>query len=149
MNMGEYINIDVRDFVASGVEKGELLPVTAVKHPRFFVKHESNRVVEVNENGEVIIDELGRKNEWAVSEDVFNRKCRAVADNPNLFTMVDKPQLFIQVPVNVKINTLFGEQCLDAGSWLNITNLDDVYGISERDFNDTYKIVEEQPKITL
>jgi hypothetical protein len=38
---------------------------------------------------------------------------------------------------------------IEAGGWLNVTNLDDVYGISQRDFEDTYRIVEEQPKVTL
>ena len=29
-----------------------------------------------------------------------------------------------------------------AGGYINITNPDDMYGISERDFEDTYKVVD-------
>ena len=32
------------------------------------------------------------------------------------------------------------------GGFINITNSDDMYGISERDFFDTYKFVEEKDK---
>lgn len=33
-----------------------------------------------------------------------------------------------------------------AGGYINITNLDDVYAISKRDFEDTYKFVDEKHK---
>ena len=36
-----------------------------------------------------------------------------------------------------------GEMKIEAGGWLNITNPDDIYGISERDFYDTYKFVDD------
>ena len=29
---------------------------------------------------------------------------------------------------------------IEAGGWLNITDESDIYGISERDFNDTYRL---------
>lgn len=33
-----------------------------------------------------------------------------------------------------------------AGGYINITNPDDMYAISERDFTDTYKIVSDKQK---
>ena len=33
-----------------------------------------------------------------------------------------------------------------AGSFINITNVDDMYGISQRDFEDTYRFTDESLK---
>lgn len=42
-----------------------------------------------------------------------------------------------------------GEMKIEAGGWLNITNPSDIYGISKRDFEDTYRIVGEEPNYKL
>lgn len=35
------------------------------------------------------------------------------------------------------------------GGYINITNAEDMYGISERDFLDTYKFIQEEPEETI
>ena len=35
------------------------------------------------------------------------------------------------------------------GGYINITNIEDMYGISERDFLDTYKFINENPTETI
>jgi hypothetical protein len=55
-------------------------------------------------------------------------------------------QYFMQVQDGVTIQVPWGEngslipQTIKAGGYLNITDMDDVYGIAEEEFNETYEV---------
>jgi hypothetical protein len=177
--MEDFIKVDSREFAVKGMENGDLVPVTAVKFARIIARQgtvgeevqtytqggllEKTAIValdektqqpgwiatKVDENGEVIVDEFNHKNEWIIDDSTFKRKYEIDPENPGLFKPVGGPQKFVQLPVNVTVTQWGSEMNIEAGGWLNVTNLDDVYGISQRDFEDTYRIVEEQPKVTL
>lgn len=50
------------------------------------------------------------------------------------------PQKWVQVDKDIRIMAPWGEaMVIRKGGYLNVTNPSNVYGISEKDFNDTYK----------
>ncbi len=51
------------------------------------------------------------------------------------------PQTFIQIHRELKIKASWGEQYLGSGSFLNITKPEDVYGVAEEEFKETYELV--------
>ena len=52
-------------------------------------------------------------------------------------------QSFIQIDADMDILASWGEvQHLKKGAYLNVTNLNDIYGVAEQEFHDTYKLVQ-------
>ena len=177
--MEGFVRVDAKEFAVTGMENGDLVPVTAVKFARIVarqgevgeevISYSQDGIIEktakveldattqkpgwvatkVDEKGEAIVDEFGHKNEWIISDSTFQKKYEVDPENPALFKPKGGPQRFVQLPINVTVTQWGSEMNIAAGGWLNVTNLDDVYGISQRDFEDTYRIVEEQPKVTL
>ena len=60
-------------------------------------------------------------------------------EHPGVFKPKGGPQKFVKVSEAIKINQWGGEMNVDAGGYINVTNPDDMYIISGRDFADTYK----------
>lgn len=98
-------------------------------------------VCKSDENGNPIIDEHGHKNEWIIDAELFHKKYEQT-ELEGLYKPVGKPQVFVRLPINVIVNQWGQTMKIAAGGYLNVTNLDDVYGISQRDFDDTYRFVE-------
>lgn len=71
----------------------------------------------------------------AAGKDVFYRPAGGV-------------QTFMQVKEDIAVMVPWGENgadiplTIDAGGYLNVTNPDDIYGIAETEFNETYRIIE-------
>ncbi len=92
--------------------------------------------------GNPIIDQNGNTNEWIISNDVFLKSYEQDPENPELFKKIAIPQKFVQINETITFNDRYnGLYTLAMGGYLNITNLDKIYAVSERDFTDTYKIV--------
>lgn len=67
-----------------------------------------------------------------------------------LFMSVDGPQLFVQVLTDMIMVQGEKEMHVECGGYINITDINDCYAISERDFNDTYRIMDtENPEMKL
>ena len=91
-----------------------------------------------------VIDSYGHTNSWSMDADKFQKKY----DNPEIDGF-SRPkgglQKFIQIPQDLTIYVPWGEngslvpQNLKAGSYLNITNPKDVYGIAQEEFQETYR----------
>lgn len=94
-----------------------------------------------DENGNIILDNNGYKNEWIIPDSTFNKKYEIDGDNPTLFKPKEGIQTFVQIPDNIILNQWGSDMMISAGGYINITNPDDMYGISKRDFEDTYKVV--------
>ena len=90
-----------------------------------------------DDDGIAIVDKHGHKNQWIV--DSVEAKYEV---DTTLGEGVYKPkggvQLFVQIPDNIILEQWGSEMKVAAGGYINITNPDDMYAISARDFTDTY-----------
>ena len=93
----------------------------------------------MNENGEPVVDKNGHTNEWIIPDATFRKKYEDDPEHPGVFKPKGGPQKFVKVSEAIKINQWGGEMNVDAGGYINVTNPDDMYIISGRDFADTYK----------
>lgn len=106
-------------------------------------------VVKADQNGNVIVDNNGHKNEWIIDYKTFKKKYEIDPENPNLFRPVGGVQTFVQINENIILNQWGSDMQIAKGGYINITNAEDMYGISERDFLDTYKFIQEEPEETI
>lgn len=104
-------------------------------------------LTKADSDGNPIIDDYGHTNTWRVDDDVFKSKYEVKNMTPSGYVLpVSNPQMFIQIDKNVAIMKPWGEngalvpQTIAAGGYLNITNLDDIYGIAVAEFNETYTV---------
>lgn len=170
---------NIRQFVEEGVKTGVLKPVEAEKFARIIARQgqvgevvntysengilETTNTVELDGttqqpgwivtkavDGKPLVDEFGHPNEWIITDSNFKKKYEVDPENPELFRPTGGKQTFVQTPVTVTFNASWGEEMtILSGGYLNITNLEDIYGIQERDFHDTYQLVDEQNKKSL
>ena len=169
----EFIKINVLEYVKEGLEKGTMVPKTAVKFARIIARQgqlgeevktfTQNGLLEkissvktdektgmlgwiatkVDANGEIIVDEYGNKNQWIIDDSTFKRKYEIDPENPGLYKPVGGPQIFVEIQDNITLEQWGSEMNIEKGGYINITNPDDMYGISKRDFEDTYSFVSE------
>ena len=100
-------------------------------------------VTKATENGEPVFDQFGHDNTWIIKDSVFTRKYEPERDS--VYRPVGGTQIFVQLTEDVALAQWGSYENIGAGGYINITDPSDVYGISERDFNDTYRRVEAQP----
>ena len=100
-------------------------------------------VTKVDEQGNVLMDNNGHVNEWIIDDTTFKKKYEVDSENPNLCKPKGGPQVFVQIPDNIILNQWGSDMQIAAGGYINITNVNDMYGISQRDFEDTYKFIDE------
>lgn len=180
MEEKKFTKVDGRAYAEAGIACGELTPVVATKFARVearrgvvgeeVISYSQNGIVEkvdtvkvdpetgevgwvltkLDENGEVVVDEFGHKNEWIVKHSTFTKKYDLdETKRDGVYKPKGGPQIFVPIVMDVILFQWGGEMKIEAGGWLNITNPDDIYGISQRDFEDTYKIVGEEPNYKL
>lgn len=95
----------------------------------------------------VVIDDEGHTNTWSIGDDKIHKKYNMDEISESGFV---KPkggeQEFVQISENIAIQVPWGKdgalvtQYLDAGAYLNITDRNDVYGIAETEFGETYTV---------
>lgn len=93
----------------------------------------------IDEQGKVIVDSNGHMNQWVISAAVFERKYEAVPEHPGIYKPVGGPQKFVCLKEGVHIVQWGQEWNVDADGYINITNPEDMYVVSGRDFRDTYR----------
>lgn len=103
-------------------------------------------VTKVDEDGNIMLDNNNHVNQQIIEDSVFRKKYEIDPENPTLFKPKGGPQIFVQINDNIILNQWGEDMKIAAGGYINITNINDMYGISERDFNDTYQFTEEQAK---
>ena len=106
-------------------------------------------VTRADADGNPILDENGNRNSWIISDDVIDEKYEehGYANREELFFKpLGETQEFMRVQEDVAVMVPWGKNgkdimmTVDKGGYLNITDRDDVYGIAENEFNDTYRI---------
>ena len=92
--------------------------------------------------GEWIVTNPGGE-QYIVPADKFAKKYEAAAElGEGWFKPKGTPQKFRQIKVDMKIKATWGEeQVLKRGAYINVTNMDDLYGVGRQEFYDTYKTI--------
>lgn len=103
-------------------------------------------VTKVDEQGNVIVDNNGHSNQWIIDDTTFKKKYEIDSENPSLYRPKGGFQIFVQITDNIILNQWGSDMQIAAGGYINITNVDDMYGISQRDFEDTYKFTDDLSK---
>ena len=103
-------------------------------------------VTKVDEQGNIIIDKNNHPNQWIIDDTTFKKKYEVDPENPSLFRPKGGTQIFVQIPDNIILNQWGSDMQIAAGGYINITNVNDMYGISQRDFLDTYKFIDDLEK---
>lgn len=170
--MEEYTKVDVNLYVKEGLEKGLLTPLQAEKFAKIIAKQskggetvisysvdkDGNPIIEkeaitkegdyiatkASEDGKEVLDQHNNLNQWIIDEETFNKKYEM--KKGNVFKPKGSKQLFVEIPNPIILNQWGSDMKIDAGGYINITNAEDMYGISKRDFEDTYKVVSKKQK---
>lgn len=103
-----------------------------------------------NPDGTAFTDANGHMNIWKMNPDCFYFRydIEQLGETEELCYPRKDRLLFLQVKENIAIYFQHGKeremvsQVIDAGGYLNITDMDSIYGISEHEFEETYKSVE-------
>lgn len=101
-------------------------------------------VTKIDDSGNSIIDANGNMNQWIIRPDVFRRKYKEVPGATGIFEPVGELQKFICAKEGIRLVREDGEWFVDAGGFINITNSEDIYVVSKRDFEDIYKIIKRE-----
>lgn len=96
-------------------------------------------VTKADEQGNPIMDNNGHINQWIIEDSTFTKKYEIDPNNNLLFRPKGGVQIFVQIPDNIILEQWGSKMQIAQGGYINITNPDDMYGISERDFTDTYR----------
>lgn len=99
-----------------------------------------------NEQGNPIIDGNGKLNQWIIQDSVFKAKYEPDSENHGLYKPAGGIQIFVRIPDNIILNQWGQEMKIAEGGYINISNIDDMYGISKRDFEDTYRPINTEEK---
>ena len=103
-----------------------------------------------NPDGTAYIDAYGHVNIWKMDPDYFHFRydIGQLGETESLCYPRKDLLDFLQVKENIAIYFRHGQkremvlQSIEAGGHLNITDMDNIYGISEPEFAETYKIAE-------
>lgn len=100
-------------------------------------------VVKLDSNDEVLIDSNGHINSWIIDDSTFKEKYEKDLEEDDIYKPVSKSQTFVQIDEDIILNQWGMEMKIAKGGYINITDVDNMYGISKRDFDDTYKFSDE------
>ena len=103
-------------------------------------------VTKVDEHGNVIVDNNNHSNQWIIGDSTFKDTYEVDSENPNLWCKKGVPQIFVQIPDNIILHQWDSDMKIAAGGYINITNANDMYGISKRDFDDSYRFIDDLEK---
>lgn len=170
--MEEYVKVDIKEYVNEVLKNNSVIEAEnfariiakqgsngeeviswntdkdkdEVLEKRDFIKPDAKGnmpwiAIKADSNGEPIIDVNGHDNRWIIDNDTFNKKYEKDTDS-----LIYKPkggiQKFVQITDNIILKHWGCDMKIAKGGFINITNPNDLYGISKRDFEDTYKIID-------
>ena len=102
-------------------------------------------VTKLDENGNIVLDKHGHTNTWIIKHKTFIEKYEL--DYGMVYKPAGKPQDFVELHEDVTIHQWGDDYNISEGGYINITNKNDMYGISKRDFESTYKKINSNPKV--
>ena len=87
-----------------------------------------------------VVDKHGHLNQWIIEDSKFQGRYEECPElGKGIYKPVGGPQVFVQIPDNIILQQWGSEMKIAAGGYINITKVDDMYGISGRDYEDTYR----------
>ena len=98
-------------------------------------------ITNANIDGSPIIDKNGKANTYIIPFETFDRKYEFDFESKygNIYRPKGEAQKFIEISEDIEILASWGEkQFLKSGSFLNISNKEDIYGIAREEFLKTY-----------
>lgn len=111
-------------------------------------------LMKVERDGTPIVDEYFHTNCWQASAETLLKKYDVSSERDIVNGMILQPkggmQKFVFVNRNITIMVPWGEngsmipQNIERGGVLNVTDENDIYGVSSRDFKDTYEIIKRE-----
>ncbi len=106
-------------------------------------------VTKVDEQHDIIVDKNGHVNMWIIDDTTFRKKYEIDPEDETVYRPTGGIQIFVQINENISIFQWGSQMNIAKGGYINITNPDDIYVISKRDFDDTYRIIYDgkKPKI--
>jgi hypothetical protein len=173
MFMEKFIKVDAKHYVVTGLQSGDLVPFRAVKDGKVLarrgkvgeevitytagglvekvdtVKIDPDTgnpewvVMKANEHGYPVVDEYGHVNEWIRDDSDFLADYVPDKEIDGVYESIDGSQVFVPVLMDMILIQDGEEMAVEAGGYLNITDITNIYAISKRDFDDTYRIIDE------
>lgn len=98
-------------------------------------------VTKLNEQGDPVIDQNGHANQWIVTDKTLRAKYDSAPDHEGVFTPKSKKQKFVRLTEPISIASGGKIMNVDVSGYFNVTDPEDIYAISGRDFEDTYRII--------
>lgn len=92
----------------------------------------------IDADGNPVVDRNGHQNQWVIDDETFHEKYEACKEQPGRFKPVDGIQRFVETKEPLIISQWGEEMKMPEGSFINVTDPEDMYAINPRDFNDTY-----------
>ncbi len=156
----QFENVDVLKFVKQGLANGSLTPQKAEKIARIYARdgivgeeirtimadgleETVNVVKEDPETHKVdkVVTNPG-KEQYIVPASKFEQKYEVDPENPEMYKPKGGPVTVTQIDQNIAFKASWGEDMqIKSGGYLVITSYTDIYGIQEKEFNETYRIV--------
>ena len=99
-------------------------------------------VTKTDSDGNPMVDHNGHLNQWIIDDKTFHKKYEEDKEHPGIYKPAGGPQKFVKTNENLTISQWGSDMNMPKGSYINVTNPDDMYAVNPRDFNDTYTITE-------
>lgn len=170
--MNKFIKMDAKYYVVTGLQTGKLEHICAVKTGKVLARRgkvgeevitytddglieKKNKVgidkttgkvdvvlMKANDYGYPIIDKYGHVNEWIIKEKDFVLEYVPDKEVDGVYQSTDGLQIFVPVLMDMVFIQNGKDMFVKEGGYLNITDINDIYSISLRDFEDTYHVID-------
>ncbi len=167
MNMKlKYRKVDTKEYIKSGLADGSLKIIKAKKYAKIRAKkgkvgqtivswaednvgnpiQEKIGVIQADDwiatkidtEGNQITDRNGHTNSWIISNNTLRKKYKPDPKIPMAFNPVDEIQKFVEIGEPLTLCQSDKKMNMPKGSFINITDPNNLYAINPKDFHDTY-----------
>ena len=77
--------------------------------------------------------------QYLLKDSTFKKKYEVLDEFNSIYKPKGGVQIFIQIPDNISFTAPWGEEMnIEKGGYLNITDKNDIYGVQEKEFKETY-----------
>ena len=102
-------------------------------------------VTKLDQFGNPVIDRNGHTNTLIMSDATLQKNYEQDSEiGQSIFRPRGIVRTFIQIQDNIILEQWGKQEKIAKGGYINITDSNDMYGISARDFNDTYGIIPDE-----
>lgn len=153
---------DIKEYLANGLKNSKFQPKTYQKSGEITARvgeigekivtvmadglQETKNTVTADESGNpgwVVTNPTGEQ--YIVTDSVFKKKYEKISETEDRFKPVWNPVTAVQIDENICFVASWGEeQNIVSGGYLVFNkDYDDIYGIQQKEFNETYDMIEQ------